>query len=275
MEQVFAVFGDPISHSLSPVIHNAAISALGLSARYHAFKVERENLGNALSGAQAMGFGGVNLTIPLKEAALKFVEPDPLARQIGAVNTVDFKNGMKGYNTDGIGARKAVESAGVSVKDKTVLLLGAGGASRAIAFQFALTGARLLIVNRTEEKAQSLAQDVSSIRKAEGFSLAELKKLIAEADILINSTSVGMYPDTNNTLVKQEMMHSNLVVFDIVYNPLHTRLLKEAEASGARIITGEKMLIYQGAEAFRIWTGISPPVDVMDKALLAALGEKQ
>ncbi|CAD7766757.1 MAG: Shikimate dehydrogenase (NADP(+)) [Candidatus Argoarchaeum ethanivorans] len=274
MEQVFAVFGDPISHSFSPVIHNAAISALGLSARYHAFKVSSENLGNALSGAHAMGFGGVNLTIPLKEAALKFVEPDPLAGQIGAVNTVDFKNGMKGHNTDGIGARKAVEGAGVSVKDKTVLLLGAGGAARAIAFQFALTGARLLIVNRTGERAQSLAQEVSEIGKAEGFSLTGLKKLIAEADILINSTSVGMYPDTNNTLVKQELMHSNLVVFDIVYNPLHTRLLKEAEASGARIITGEKMLIYQGAEAFRIWTGISPPVDVMNKALLTALGEK-
>jgi len=275
MEQVFAVFGDPISHSLSPVIHNAAISALGLSARYHAFKVSSENLRNALSGAQAMGFGGVNLTIPLKEAALNFVEPDPFARQIGAVNTVDFKNGMKGYNTDGIGARKAVESAGVSVKGKTVLLLGAGGAARAIAFQFALTGARLLIVNRTEERAQSLAQDVSEIGKAQGFGLTELQKHIAEADILINSTSVGMYPDTNNTLVKQEMMHSNLVVFDIVYNPLHTRLLKEAEASGARIITGEKMLIYQGAEAFRIWTGISEPVDVMNKALLTALGEKK
>ncbi|RZN14362.1 MAG: shikimate dehydrogenase [Methanosarcinales archaeon] len=275
MEQVFAVFGDPISHSLSPVIHNAAISALGLSARYHAFKVRRENLENALSGAQAMGFGGVNLTIPLKEAALKFVEPDPIAGQIGAVNTVDFKNGMRGYNTDGIGAKKAVESAGISIKDKTVLLLGAGGASRAISFQFALAGARLLIVNRTEEKAQSLAQDVSVIGKAQWFGLTELEKHITEADILINSTSVGMYPDTNNTLVKKEMMHSNLVVFDIVYTPLHTRLLKEAEASGARIITGEKMLIYQGAEAFRIWTGISEPFDVMNKALLTALGEKQ
>jgi len=275
MEQVFAVFGDPISHSLSPVIHNAAISALGLSARYHAFKVKKENLGNALSGAHAMGFGGVNLTIPLKEAALKFVEPDTIAGQIGAVNTVDFKNGMRGYNTDGIGAKKAVESAGISIKDKTVLLLGAGGASRAISFQFALAGARLLIVNRTEERAHSLAQDVSVIGKAEGFSLTELKKHIAEADILINSTSVGMYPNTNNTLVKKEMMHSNLVVFYIVYNPLHTRLLKEAKASGARIITGEKMLIYQGAEAFRIWTGISEPVDVMNKALLTALGEKQ
>jgi shikimate dehydrogenase len=271
-EQVFAVFGDPISHSLSPIMHNAAFSALGLKARYHAFRVPRENLKDALLGAKAMGFGGVNLTIPLKEEALKLVELDSLAKQIGAVNTVDFKGGMKGYNTDGVGAKRAIESAGVSVRDRTVLLLGAGGAARAIAFQLAVEGARIFIANRTVERAQRLAGDVSSVGVAQAFDLMKLKELVVESDILINSTSIGMHPRVDETLVTRELLHSDMVVFDIVYNPLKTRLLLEAEAAGARVVTGEKMLLYQGAEAFKIWTGRAPPVEVMNKALLDALG---
>jgi shikimate dehydrogenase len=274
MEQVFAVFGDPISHSLSPLMHNAAFKALGIKACYHALRVPRENLKDALSGAKAMGFGGVNLTIPLKEEALKYVEPDPLAGQIGAVNTVDFKKGIRGYNTDGIGAKRAIESTGVSVRNKRVLLLGAGGAARAIAFQLAADGARLLIANRTVERAQRLAEEVSRIGSAQAFDLREACRLAGEAEILINSTSVGMHPRVDETPLPGEALHSELVVFDIVYNPLKTRLLREAEEVGAKIVTGERMLVYQGAEAFKIWTGITPPVEVMHRALLKALGGK-
>jgi len=275
MEEVFGVFGDPVEHSLSPVMHNAAISALGMKARYHAFRVSREGLGDALLGACAMGFGGVNLTIPLKERALElgFLEPDALSRGIGAVNTVDFKDGIRGFNTDGVGALRALEDACGSIRGKRVVLLGAGGAARAIAFQFASVGARVLIVNRTEERGRRLAESVSSVGGAvEAFGFASLGELLDSAHVLVNATSVGMYPLVNRTIVTGDMLHPGLVVFDIVYNPLKTRLLLEAEAAGARIVTGEMMLVYQGAEAFRIWTGVMPPVDVMKRAVLDALG---
>lgn len=274
MKQVFAVFGDPISHSLSPPMHNAAYKALGINACYHAFKVTRENLEKAIHGARAMGFGGINLTIPHKEKALEYVKPDPIAEQIGAINTIDFKKETMGYNTDGIGAKKAIESTGITVKGKKILLLGAGGAARAIAFQLATDGTHtLLIANRTIERAQKLAEHLSNITQAEAHQLKDAEKIAPDADILINTTPIGMHPKTDETPLPATALQPNHVVFDIVYNPLKTRLLKNAENTGAAIITGEKMLLYQGAEAFKIWTGIKPPIEVMHTALLRALGD--
>ncbi|MCZ7357345.1 MAG: shikimate dehydrogenase [Candidatus Methanoperedens sp.] len=264
---LFGVLGDPVSHSLSPVMHNAAFKALGLECEYHAFRVSPEALRDAIHGACALGFGGLNLTIPLKEKALEIVKPSDLAKQIGAVNTVDFKNGIQGYNTDGIGAKMALESNGIKVKGKNVLLLGAGGAARAIAFQLAKDGASVTIANRTVERAEALAKDVRNVGKARGCGIDDLKERISNCDILINSTAVGMLPKIEETMVTSEMMHSSLVVFDIVYNPMSTKLLQEARKAGARTIDGVMMLVYQGAEAFRIWTGKTPPVDVMEKAV--------
>ncbi len=269
--KLFGVLGDPVSHSLSPVMHNAAFCALGMDCEYHAFRVSRDALRDAIYGAYALGFGGLNLTIPLKEKALDIVKPTELARQIGAVNTIDFKRGIVGYNTDGIGAKMALERGGIGIKGKNVLLLGAGGAARAIAFQLASDGAGVIIANRTEERAVALAKDVSKIGKARGTGLDELKNLIQSCDILINSTAVGMTPKTSETIVTSEMMHSKLVVFDIVYNPVETMLLQEARKAGAKTIDGVAMLIYQGAEAFRIWTGKTPPLDVMEKAVREVL----
>ncbi len=265
--QLFGVLGDPVSHSLSPVMHNAAFKALGMDCEYHAFRVSPDNLHNAIHGALALGFGGLNLTIPLKEKALGVVEPSELAKQIGAVNTVDFKKGIKGYNTDGIGAKMALAGNGIEIKGKNVLLLGAGGAARAIAFQLAKDGASVIIANRTFERAEALASEVSKVGSADASGFEDLKAHIQECDILINSTSVGMSPGTSETIVTSDMMHKNLVVFDIVYNPMNTRLLREAKKAGAKAIDGVMMLVYQGAEAFRIWTGRTPPVDVMEKAV--------
>src|SRR5574337_699587 len=135
--KLFGVLGDPVSHSLSPAMHNAAFKALGMDCEYHAFRVNQDNLRDAIHGAYALGFGGLNLTIPLKEKALGVVKPTELARQIGAVNTVDFKEGITGYNTDGIGAKMALEGRDIRIRGKNILLLGAGGAARAIAFQLA------------------------------------------------------------------------------------------------------------------------------------------
>lgn len=264
---MFGVLGDPVSHSLSPVMHNAAFKALGMDAEYHAFRVGKEALRDAIHGAYALGFGGLNLTIPLKEKALDFVVPEGLAKMIGAVNTIDFKKGIAGYNTDGIGAKMALVRNGIEVKGKNVLLLGAGGAARAIAFQLAKDGAFVTIANRTQERAVALANDVCRVGKAKAAGIEELKNLVQHSDILINSTSVGMHPETAETLVTSDIMHSRLVVFDIVYNPVNTRLLQEARKAGAMAIDGVKMLVYQGAEAFKIWTGKTPPLNVMEKAV--------
>jgi len=269
--KLFGVLGDPVSHSLSPVMHNAAFKALGMDCEYHAFRVSTENLEKALHGAHALGFVGLNLTIPLKEKALEIVKPTEFARQIGAVNTVDLTEGMIGYNTDGLGAKMALSHNGIELKGKKVLLLGAGGAARAIAFQLAKDGASVTIANRSIDRAEALARDVKKIGKAQAWGYDDLKGLIQDSNILINSTSVGMYPKTSETLVTSEIMHKDLVVFDIVYNPQNTMLLREARKAGAKAIDGVMMLVFQGAESFKIWTGRTPPVDIMEKAVRGKL----
>ncbi len=271
MKKVFAVFGDPIEHSLSPVMHNAAFKALGMDCTYHAFKVSKENLKDAIIGANAMGLGGLNLTVPLKEEALKIVEPHILAAAMGAVNTVDFKEGIRGYNTDGIGAERALIEAGVKIEGAKVLIVGAGGAAHGICFQLASDGAEVIIANRTPERAIQLAEDVAVVGNVKGCGLERLDDLIANADVLINCTTLGMHPHVENTIAVAEQMHEGLVVFDIVYNPLKTKLLTEAEKAGARAVSGVMMLVYQGAEAFRIWTGVEPPIEVMKEAVMGAL----
>lgn len=278
MKQIFGVFGDPIGHSLSPAMHNAAFSALGMNCVYHAFRVKPEKLEKAIFGAEAMGFGGLNLTVPLKETALKIgcVTPDPLAEKIGAVNTVVFgKDGeIKGYNTDGLGAKQALQNAAVEIKGSRIVVAGAGGAARAIAFQLAANGAEITIVNRTEGRAIKLAQDISAAilpGKVEGRGLSGLKDLLQDTDVLINTTTLGMHPNTNTAIATAEELHPDLTVFDIVYNPLETKLLREAKASGAKTVSGVLMLVYQGAEAFRLWTGIEPPVELMKKTVVEAL----
>ncbi len=278
MKQVFGVFGDPIGHSLSPAMHNAAFSALGMDCIYHAFKVRPEKLEKAILGAEAMGFGGLNLTVPLKEAALKLdcIKPDPMAEKIGAINTVVFEKAgeITGYNTDGLGAKQALLEAAVEIRGSKILVAGAGGAARAITFQLAADGAEVTIVNRTEEKAIELANDISAAvlpGRIKGTGLSGLKDLLREADILINTTTLGMHPNTDAAIATAEELHSDLTVFDIVYNPLETRLLKEAKAAGAKTVSGILMLVYQGAEAFRLWTETEPPVELMKKTVLEAL----
>jgi len=189
---------------------------------------------------------------------------------IGAVNTIDFKN-MKGYNTDGIGAVKAIEEV-TSIKNKNVIIAGAGGASRAISFYISQYGAdKLTILNRNVGKAEKLAGDVLNsnlINNVSYDSLLNINKYLDEADILINTTPVGMHPNVNvSPIASSNDMHSELTVFDAVYNPNETVLIKEAVKAGAKPVYGIKMLLYQGAESFKIWTGYDAPVNVMEKAL--------
>ena len=270
---VYGIIGDPVEHSLSPGMHNAAFKKLGLDHIYLPFHVKSSELEDAINGACALGIMGLNVTIPHKTEVIKYLDYlDIAAGLIGAVNTIEFsENGVVGHNTDGIGAVRAISEV-VPVKNKKIMILGAGGAARAISFQILLSGAKSLVIsNRTMEKASELKNDL--VEKLDpdvkvtdlGFKLEEELK---DTDILINTTPIGMYPNiSQKPLVTADMMHPRLIVNDIVYNPLKTGLIVEAEKAGAKTISGVKMLMYQGVESFKIWTGIEPPVAIFQKAL--------
>jgi shikimate dehydrogenase len=275
--KVYGVIGDPIEHSLSPIIHNAAFKKLKLNAVYLAFKVSPTNLADAVKGLKSLGVSGFNVTIPHKISIIPLLdEVDSLAEKIGAVNTVKNVDGkLVGYNTDGEGALKALEENGVSLKNKKIVLVGAGGASKALAFTFANYAEELIILNRTEEKAINLAASISKNYglKVKGLRLNEenLALELKDADILVNTTSVGMYPNIKETPIPKKLIKPGMVVFDIVYKPLKTRLLRDAKLKGAKVVDGLAMLVYQAVKAFEIWTGLHPPVNVMFKAALRGL----
>jgi shikimate dehydrogenase len=272
------IIGDPVEHSLSPPMHNAAFEHLQMDYVYVSFQVLKENLPNAVEGAKALGMKGLNVTIPHKREVINYLdELDTAAELIGAVNTIKFDEKIsKGFNTDGLGAVIAIEEV-KSVKDKKIVIIGAGGAARAICFQLLLNGAgNISIVNRTLENACQLKDDLLKNFSAEVSCLKlddKLKEVLEDTDVLINTTPVGMHPhEHQKPIVNENMLHQGLLVNDIVYNPLKTGLLREAEKAGAMTISGVRMLIYQGIEAFRIWTGINPPLEVFEKALLRELG---
>ena len=270
--KIFGIFGDPIEHSLSPAMQNAAFKAMGDEACYHAFRVSEMRLKDALLGAQAMGFAGLNLTVPLKEKALLIgvLQPDPLARAIGAVNTVHFSaQGILGYNTDGWGASLALQESRISVRGRSVLIIGAGGAARAIAYTLKQEGAEILIANRSARRAEELAAQIG----ARGYDLCQLKSLAARSDIIINCTSVGM-KEGDPRLLQPDALHEGQAVFDIVYNR-ETELLQDARAAGAVSLDGVMMLVYQGARALQIWTGRKAPAEVMEKAVREALAARR
>ncbi len=268
---IVGLIGHPVEHSFSPPMHNAAFDELGMDHAYVAFDVNPQDLQSAIEGAKSLNIKGFNVTIPHKIEVMQFLdEIDEVASLIGAVNTIDFKN-LKGYNTDGIGAVKAIEEVS-SIKNKNVVVAGAGGASRAISFYLAKYGAEsLTILNRNVEKAQSLAGDVSDsslISDVKADSISEIRSHLKDADILVDTTPIGMHPNVDDEpIALANDMHEDLVVFDAVYNPNETVLLKEAIKAGAKPVYGIKMLLYQGAESFRIWTGRDAPVDAMEKAL--------
>lgn len=268
---IVGLIGHPVEHSFSPPMHNAAFDALNMDYAYVAFDVNPNDLKSAIEGAESLNIKGFNVTIPHKVDVMQYLdELDEVARLIGAVNTIDFKN-LKGYNTDGIGAVKAIEEV-TSIKNKNVVVAGAGGASRAISFYIAKYGAEsLTILNRNEAKAESLASDVSDsglIGEVAYDSINAIGNYMEGADVLIDTTPLGMHPNiSDEPIVKADMMDEDLVVFDAVYNPNETVLIKEVIKANAKPVYGIKMLLYQGAESFKIWTGKTAPIDVMEKAL--------
>ena len=275
--RVCGVIGDPIEHSLSPIMHNAAFQALNLDYVFLAFKVKPTCVDEAVNGMRALNIRGLNVTMPHKKTVMESLDRIDLSAQIiNSVNTVlNKENLLFGFNTDGIGAVKALKENGVALKGRKVLLLGAGGAARAIAYAIAKEADELAVLNRTVKEAQALARLVEKATNkrivAASLEPEDIDTNLQDSDILINATSVGMKPHPEQTPVPIELLRSNLSVMDIVYNPLETKLARDAKALGAKVVSGVEMLIYQGAASFEIWTGKSAPVEVMRKAVLTHL----
>jgi shikimate dehydrogenase len=260
--QVFGLIGNPVEHSLSPPMHEAAYAELDVDARYVTFEPDKDAAADAIEAADALGVAGLNVTIPFKQDVFEAVNADDLASRIGAVNTVDFSGAEPtGHNTDAAGVVRSFTSHDVPLEG-TAVVVGAGGAGRAAAFGLADEGLTVEIANRTASKAHDLADDIDG---ATGHGLDALSDLVPEADLLVNATSVGMHED--ETPVPKAALHEDLAVLDAVYDPVETRLLQEADAVGATTVAGLWMLLYQGVEAFEQWTGRDAPVDAMQEAL--------
>jgi len=275
--RVCGVIGDPIEHTLSPAIHNAAFNHLNLDFVFLAFRVKAADLENAIQGMRGLGIHGLNVTMPHKSTVISFLdEVDPTVKFLGSANTILNNEGrLSGFNTDGVGALKALRENGVELSEKKVLLLGAGGAAKAIAFSLAEEVGGLVVLNRTPGKAKELAAVLGQRfgKKVVGGPLSSdtIQKNLRDSDILINATKVGMHPHESQTMVEPQWLRSDLTVMDIVYNPIETRLAKDAKAVGAKVINGVEMLIYQGAVSFELWTSRSAPIEVMRRAALNKL----
>jgi shikimate dehydrogenase len=272
---VVGLIGHPVGHSKSPEMMNRAFRARGLPFVYLAFDVSPQELETAVRGMQALGFRGWNVTIPHKVAILEYLdEVEETAREIGAVNTVVSRNGrLIGYNTDSEGyLRSLVDETGLELAGQRVLILGAGGAARAVAHALAVAGVEsITIANRTREKAERLAASLGRKVDARALSLAEVARVAGETTLLVQTTSVGMYPETEAIPIDPSLLHEGMTVSDLIYRPRKTLLLREAEARGARVHGGLGMLLHQAALAFEKWMGRAAPVDVMRDALEEAM----
>ncbi len=262
--KLYGILGNPVNHSLSPVMLNAAFVATGINGAYLPFPCP--DIVDAITGIRALGVQGVSVTIPYKEKVMALLDSiGPVAKKIGAVNTI-VRDGdtLAGFNTDWLGATSALEEK-ITLSGRKVVILGAGGSARAIGFGMQEKGAKFLLASRTESRGRALADELD----CRWVSLTQTEEI--KGDILINATSVGMVPEIENSPVADSVLPQFQVVMDIVYAPLKTRLLATAEKAGCEIINGLEMLLYQGVAQFEMWTGEKAPVDVMRNALLKSL----
>ena len=275
---IYGLIGNPVSHSISPIIHNTLFNEMGFNSVYVPFKVN--NIDDFIEEFRRLDVKGYSVTIPHKESITNHLDAiDPMAKKIGAVNTIVNRNGkLIGFNTDYEAAVKALNSvnnlSGVSeeegyLKGKKVTLLGAGGAARAIAFGLKDCGAHITIINRNHNRAQLLARDVGCL----SGKLDDLHTI--EADILINATPVGMFPKVNETPIAKNKLKPDMVVFDTIYNPVETKLMRDAKAQGCKVVGGLPMFIQQAAAQFKLWTGKIPPLGLIEKIAYEKLVTKQ
>ena len=278
--RVLCVIGDPIQHTMSPAMHNAAIEALGLDLVYVSFHVLPENLESAIRGFKALDVLGINVTIPHKINVMQYLdEIDTIARGIGAVNTIKNVDGeLHGRNTDADGAIQALNAAGIGVNGARVSLLGAGGGARAVGFALAREGALIDILVRKEdvEAGAGIVSDIQALFPScsvDSMLLDEaaIENVIPASSVVINATPIGMHPNEDKSLLDASCLHPGMAVLDLVYNPLETLLLKHAREAGCDVVPGIDMLVNQGAMAFEWWTGKKPPVEVMKRAAISIL----
>jgi len=271
--QLCGLLGNPVEHSLSPAIHNAAFEKLGLNFVYLAFKVE--DLPGAVKGLRALGnLRGFSVTIPHKVAIIPLLdEVEQTAKNIGAVNTIVIENGrLIGSNTDASGALRALTEAGAALRGEKIVMLGSGGAARAIAFALAGTGiAKLTLLGIDEKERTGLAKDLkakTSLQLADGTITDDaMRRAIEESKVLLHCTPLGMHPNVRESCVPASLLKPHLTVMDIVYNPLDTKLLTDAKAAGCKTIRGIDMFLNQAVGQFELWTKQKAPADVMRKVL--------
>jgi len=262
--KVTGIFGYPVGHSLSPAMHNAAFKSLGLDYCYLPFPVRPEHLHEAVKAIRALSLRGVNVTVPHKEKVIPLLdETDEEASFIGAVNTIVNTNGkLAGYNTDGRGFMRSLSEKGISPSDKDILVIGAGGASRAISYYLCKRSRSVTIYNRTVKRAKKLARDLNKLYK--NVSAQESFPNIQEFHIIINATSLGLKKE-DPAPFDTSMLKRTQIVYDLIYKK--TRLIKEASRMGCKALDGSGMLLWQGMLAFELWTGRKPPREIMSKAL--------
>jgi len=278
--KIFCVIGHPIEHSMSPIMWNPALQELGLDYVYLAFDVHPKNLEKAISGIRSLDIRGINVTLPHKETVIKYLdEIDPIALKIGAINTIKNDEGtLKARNTDASGAKKALLDAGCNISGKNIVFLGAGGVARSLAYIMAEESNHIILTDLIEERAITVANEIKDKMKAniEGkiCNKDNVNESLKKADILINATPIGMYPRVEDTPITKDMLNADLFVFDVVYNPLETRLMKEAAEIGCQTLGGLDMLVNQGILAFEWWTSRSPNRSLMKKNIIEFLGIK-
>jgi shikimate dehydrogenase len=269
------IIGYPLIYTLSPKIQNAAFINAGLNWCYVPLRIENKNLPDAVRGLKALGFKGVNVTMPYKEVVLEYMdEITSYAKMVNAVNTIFLvEEKLVGYNTDGAGFLASIQkNTDFDLKDKAALIIGAGGAAKSVVISLASAGVRkIIILNRTFEKAQIieklLKENFKDVETKIFDSTSNLEKVISETDIIVNTTPIGMSLKVNESPVPVEYISSRHFVYDLIYRPKETFLLNQAKKRGAKTLNGISMLIYQGAESFKIWTGIYPQIDSMLKAI--------
>ncbi|MFX0070490.1 MAG: shikimate dehydrogenase, partial [Candidatus Hermodarchaeota archaeon] len=277
---ILCIIGHPIEHSMSPTMHNPALQELGLDYVYIAFNVPPDKLEQAVNAIRTLDIKGLNVTIPHKENIIQYLdEIDPIADKMGAINTIKNENGyLKAKNTDAAGAKKSLLDAGCTIKGKNILFLGSGGVTRSIAYILSEDANKIILTDIEENKAVAVANEIKKNMDAniEG-KLANEKIIQAEikqTDILINATPLGMHPKEEATPIDKKLLHDELFVFDVIYNPMETKLMKEAAEIGCKTLGGLNMLVNQGVIAFEWWTGKTPNSVLMKNKIIDFLGIK-
>lgn len=276
--QLIILIGNPVEHSMSPKMHNAAFQKLGLDYVYVALRVDNDKVREAIQGIRAFNMKGANVTVPHKIMAMQYLdEIDPTAEKIGAINTILNKEGsLYGTNTDGIGAVRSLKEEGINLKHKKIVMIGAGGVARPISYYLAPEASEFVLFDLVEKSVMELTQELNDIigGTIRGYKSDEklISKEVQDADIFINATPIGMSPKINTSIIPSSLLRKDLAVFDVVYNPLETKLLKDAKKIGAKAVSGVMMLVYQGVAAFELWTGKKAPVSLMKQMVLEGLG---